>query len=87
MQSRPAPNQSMLLTQPDAVDLIRFEKNLLQIGFFGAHERRGKQLASSRRIEQWVNRDGKKIRVSAEFRSSDILGLTSTADRDKYMGL
>lgn len=75
-----------LITQPDAVDLIRFEKNLLQIGFFGAHERRGKHLASSRRIEQWVNRDGKKIRVSAEFRSSDVLGLPSTADRDKYMG-
>ncbi len=75
-----------LITQPDAVDLIRFEKNLLQIGFFGAHERRGKQLTSSRRIEQWVNRDGKKIRVSAEFRSSDVLGLPSTADRDKYMG-
>jgi len=86
MRSRPAPNQATLLTQPDAVDLIRFEKNLLQIGFFGAHERRGKQLASSRRIEQWVNRDGKKIRVSAEFRSSDVLGLPSTADRDKYMG-
>lgn len=86
MRPPPAPKQSMLLTQPDAVDLIRFEKNLLQIGFFGAHERRGKQLASSRRIEQWVNRDGKKIRVSAEFRSSDVLGLPSTADRDKYMG-
>ncbi len=40
-----------LITQPDAVDPIRFEKNLLQIGFFGTHERRGKQLASSRRIE------------------------------------
>lgn len=78
--------QSTLVTLPDAVDLIRFEKNLLQIGFFGAHERRGKQLASSRRIEQWVNRDGKKIRVSAEFRSSDALGLPSTSDRDKYMG-
>lgn len=77
---------STLITQPDAVDLIRFEKNLLQIGFFGAHERRGKQLASSRRIEQWVNRDGKKIRVSAEFRSSELLGLPSTSDRDKYMG-
>lgn len=86
MPPLPAPNQPMLLTQPDAVDLIRFEKNLLQIGFFGAHERRGKQLTSSRRIEQWVNRDGKKIRVSAEFRSSDVLGLPSTADRDKYMG-
>lgn len=86
MADRKAQSGPTLLTQPDAVDLIRFEKNLLQIGFFGAHERRGKQLTSSRRIEQWVNRDGKKIRVSAEFRSSEVLGLPSTADRDKYMG-
>ena len=86
MAARKTLVEPALITQPDAVDLIRFEKNLLQIGFFGAHERRGKQLASSRRIEQWVNRDGKKIRVSAEFRSSDVLGLPSTADRDKYMG-
>ena len=75
-----------LLTQPDAVDITRFEKNLLQIGFFCAHERRGKQSTSSRRIEQWVNRAGKKIRSSAEFRSSEVLGLPSTADHDKYMG-
>lgn len=86
MPQRSAVIQSTLITQPDAVDLIRFEKNLLQIGFFGAHERRGKSLASSRRIEQWVNREGKKIKVSAEFRSSDVLGLPSTSDRDKYMG-
>ncbi len=86
MAERKTSLEPTLLTQPDAVDLIRFEKNLLQIGFFGAHERRGKQLTSSRRIEQWVNRDGRKIRVSAEFRSSDVLGLPSTADRDKYMG-
>ena len=78
-------SDSILVTLPDAVDLIRFEKNLLQIGFFGAHERRGRQATSSRRIEQWVNRDGKKIKVSAEFRSSDALGLPSTSDRDKYM--
>lgn len=78
--------ETTLVTMPDAVDLIRFEKNLLQIGFFGAHERRGKALSSRRRIEQWVNRDGKKIKVSAEFRSSDSLGLPSTSDRDKYMG-
>ncbi len=86
MARRSPSTQTALITEPDAVDLIRFEKNLLQIGFFGAHERRGKKLASSRRIEQWVNRDGKKIKVSAEFRSSDVLGLPSTADRDKYMG-
>jgi hypothetical protein len=86
MAERKALLEPTFITQPDAVDLIRFEKNLLQIGFFGAHERRGKRLAASRRIEQWVNRDGKKIRVSAEFRSSEVLGLPSTADRDKYMG-
>ena len=85
MAKRLARTEPVLLNLPDAVDLIRFEKNLLQIGFFGAHERRGKQATSSRRIEQWVNRDGKKIKVSAEFRSSDALGLPSTSDRDKYM--
>lgn len=84
MARRSAQPETLLVTLPDAVDLIRFEKNLLQIGFFGAHERRGRP-ASSRRIEQWVNRDGKKIKVSAEFRSSDALGLPSTSDRDKYM--
>lgn len=78
-------SSDLVITLPDAVDLIRFEKNLLQIGFFGAHERRGKQVSSSRRIEQWVNRDGRKIKVSAEFRSSEALGLPSTSDRDKYM--
>ena len=86
MRTKAAASQTTLITQPDAVDLIRFEKNLLQIGFFGAHERRGKEQTSSRRIEQWVNREGKKVLVSAEFRSSEVLGLPSTADRDKYMG-
>ena len=71
MANRLTRTEPVLLNLPDAVDLIRFEKNLLQIAFFGAHERRGKQLALSRRIVQWVNRDGKKIKVSAEFRSSD----------------
>lgn len=77
--------QTALLTMPDAVDLIRFEKNLLQIGFFGSHEKRDKRTTNRRRIEQWVNRDGKKIKVSAEFRSSDTLGLPSSVDRDKFM--
>ncbi|MBB5061453.1 hypothetical protein HDF16_006189 [Granulicella aggregans] len=86
MAKRSTSQEPTLVTMPDAVDLIRFEKNLLQIGFFGAHERRGKQDTSSRTIEQWVNRDGKKILVSATFRSSDQLGLPSTSDRDKYMG-
>lgn len=51
---------------PDDVDLIRFERTSFKSAF-GAHERRGKQLASSRKIEQWANRNGKRIKVSAEF--------------------
>ena len=82
MAKRVEPNQTTIAL-PEAIDLIRFEKNLLQIGFFSAHDRRSNDPDLSRRIEQWANRDGKKIRVSAEFRST--LGLPSTADRDKYM--
>ncbi len=73
-----------LMPLPVAVDLIRFEKNLLQMGFFGAHDTRHRSL-STRRIEQWVNREGQKIRVAAEFRGSQELGLPSTSDRDKYI--
>lgn len=69
---------------PVTVDLIRFEKNLLQIGFFGAHDTRHNN-TSTRRIEQWVNRNGQKIKVAAEFRGSAALGLPSTSDRDKYI--
>ena len=78
MTKRVQPHQTTIAL-PDAIDLIRFEKNLLQIGFFSAHDRRSNDPDLSRRIEQWVNRDGKKIRVSAEFRST--LGLPSTAEK------
>lgn len=67
-----------------AVDLIRFEKNLLQMGFFGAHDTRH-SVQSSRRIEQLVSRNGQRIKVAAEFRGSHELGLPSTSDRDKYI--
>ena len=73
-----------LVPLPVAVDLIRFEKNLLQIGFFGAHDTRHNN-QSTRRIEQWVTRNGQKIKVTAEFRGSAALGLPSTSDRDKYI--
>lgn len=73
-----------LIPMPVAVDFIRFEKNLLQIGFFGAHDTRHTS-QSTRRIEQLVNRDGQKIKVSAEFRASQEFGLPSTSDRDKYI--
>ena len=68
------------------VDLVRFEKNLLQIGFFGANDARDKN-RTSRRIEQVVVRNGNKIRVAAEFRGSEALGLPSTTDRDKFIAL
>ena len=68
------------------VDLVRFEKNLLQIGFFGANDARDKN-RTSRRIEQIVVRDGNKIKVAAEFRGSETLGLPSTTDRDKFIAL
>jgi hypothetical protein len=75
---------STLLPLPVAVDLIRFEKNLLQMGFFGAHDTRHRS-QSTRRLEQWVNRNGQKMKVVAEFRGSEELGLPSTSDRDKYI--
>ena len=67
-------------------DLVRFEKNLLQIGFFGANDARDKN-RTSRRIEQVVYRNGHKVRVAAEFRGSEQLGLPSTTDRDKFIAL
>jgi hypothetical protein len=68
------------------VDLVRFEKNLLQIGFFGANDARDKH-RTSRRIEQIVSRNGHKVKVAAEFRGSEQLGLPSTTDRDKFIAL
>jgi hypothetical protein len=67
-------------------DLVRFEKNLLQIGFFGANDARDKN-RTSRRIEQVVFRNGHKVKVAAEFRGSEQLGLPSTTDRDKFIAL
>ena len=68
------------------VDLVRFEKNLLQIGFFGASDARDKN-RTTRRVEQVVIRNGSKIKVAAEFRGSEALGLPSTTDRDKFIAL
>ena len=83
-----AASQSTSTLMPIAVDvdLVRFEKNLLQIGFFGANDARDKN-RTSRRIEQIVVRNGNKIKVAAEFRGSEALGLPSTTDRDKFIAL
>jgi hypothetical protein len=75
---------AILIPLPDAVDLIRFEKNLLQMGFFGAHDVRHNS-RSTRRIEQSVIRGGQRMKIAAEFRGSQELGLPSTSDRDKYL--
>lgn len=80
------PNTSTLMPISVDVDLVRFEKNLLQIGFFGANDARDKN-RTSRRIEQIVVRNGNKIKVAAEFRGSEALGLPSTTDRDKFIAL
>lgn len=85
--------QNLRRDQPSAlmpiavdVDLVRFEKNLLQIGFFGANDARDKH-RTTRRIEQVVSRNGHKVKVAAEFRGSEQLGLPSTTDRDKFIAL
>jgi len=65
------------------VDLIRFERNLLRIGFFGAQEDRKGTPPYIRRIEAAFNRDGQRITAAIEFEGTR--GLPSTADRDKYM--
>ena len=75
-----------LLPVAAEADLVRFEKNLLQIGFFGANDSRDKN-RTSRRVELVVNRNGHKVKVAAEFRGSEQLGLPSTTDRDKFIAL
>lgn len=79
-------NESTLMPINVDVDLVRFEKNLLQIGFFSANDARDKN-RTSRRIEQVVIRNGQRIKVAAEFRGSELLGLPSTTDRDKFIAL
>ena len=80
------PTSSALMPIAIDVDLIRFEKNLLQIGFFGANDARDKN-RTTRRVEQVVVRNGSKVKVAAEFRGSEALGLPSTTDRDKFIAL
>jgi len=65
------------------VDLIRFERNLLRIGFFAAQEERKGQPPYIRRIEAAFTRDGQRMIAAIEFEGTR--GLPSTADRDKYM--
>jgi hypothetical protein len=74
----------MLFQTVADVDLVRFERNLLQIGFFGAHDVR-QHRKSSRRFEQTITQKGHRIQGAIEFRSSDQLGLPSMADQDRFL--
>jgi hypothetical protein len=76
-------NPTTALTPYVDVDLVRIERNLLQIGFFGSHDPRYK--ASRRRIEQVVNREGRDVSIVAEFEAPLRLGLPSTTDLDKFL--
>lgn len=63
-------------------DIIRLERNLTAIGFFGVNEAR-KTGRNTRRREQLVLRNGVKVKVASEIRGSD-LGSPSISDQDKY---
>jgi len=73
------------LALSDTPEIVRFEQNLLRIGFFSAAPPpRNANVPTVRRIEQMVRRDGKLVKISAEFRGS-TLGLPRTPDRDKFL--
>src|ERR1035441_7598087 len=65
------------------VDLVRLERSLLQIGFFGSNDPRYKE--TRRRIEQVVNRDGREVTIAAEFEVPLRIGLPTTTDMDKFL--
>lgn len=73
------------LALSDTPEIVRFEQNLLRIGFFSAAPPpRNSNTPTVRRIEQTVRRDNKLVKISAEFRGSS-LGLPRTPDRDKFL--
>jgi hypothetical protein len=76
-------NQMPVALPESEVDLIRFEKNLVTMGFFSSRDLRKAAPETYRKITQSVERDNKRIQVSAEFRCA--IGLPTSVDRDKYM--
>jgi Replication initiator protein A len=77
------PTEPTLLPISVDVDLIRFERNLLTLGFFGAADPRN-EIQKTRVFEKEIERQGHRVRVKVEFRGSE-LGLPTTADRDKFI--
>jgi len=47
------------------VDLIRFEQNLLKIGFFGVQDYRPGEGTQKRIVETTADRDGQRIKASS----------------------
>jgi hypothetical protein len=65
-------------------DLIKFERNLLRIGFFPAYEEPNAKPRHVRRIEQTKTIDGQRMTAAIEFRAPK--SLPTSSDRDKFMG-
>ena len=65
-------------------DLIKFERNLLRIGFFPAYEEPNAKPRHVRRIEQTKTINGQRMTAAIEFRAPK--SLPTSSDRDKFMG-
>lgn len=74
--------QTTLPVVVDEVDLVRVEKSLHSLGFFGSTPKQ----AISRTVVQIFRRpDGHRVQAKAVIEGIPSLGLPTTADRDKYM--
>jgi len=75
-------SQTLLPVVVEDVDLVRVEKSLHSLGFFGS----GANREISRTVVQIFRRpDGQRIHAKAVIEGIPSLGLPTTADRDKYM--
>jgi hypothetical protein len=85
MSKKNQPSASQLvLTSHDDVDLIRFEKNLLKIGFFSAQDGTSRTKRTISTIT-YDHDEGSRETASTEIECS--VGLPSTPCRDKYMAM
>ncbi len=74
----------LVLTSSDDVDIIRFEKNLLKIGFFSAQNGTSRTKRSISTIT-YDHDEGSRETASTEIECA--MGLPSTPCRDKYMAM
>jgi hypothetical protein len=79
------PNElSIALTDPADIDLVRFEKNLLSWGFFGAHDNRRSRPTRREIVREVPIGDQRRV-ATAIFEAPASIGLPTTADRDKFL--